>query len=305
MIDDRELIGEINELRKKRNAVILAHNYQRDEIQEIADHCGDSLGLSRTAADADADVIVFCGVHFMAESAAILAPDKIVLLPNPDAGCPMADMVTADRLREARRTLNGTPVVTYVNTSAEVKAESDICCTSANAVKVVESLPQDEVYMVPDMNLAKYVARRTDKKVGFWKGFCPTHQLLTPQEVKGYQEKYPGAPFVAHPECRPEVLELADEIRSTSGIYEFAKKSDAKTILVGTEMGIMYRLIKENPDKKFVLVSKNLICPNMKITTLEDLRDSLLDMQHQVKVEEPVLSKAKLALDRMLAVPRD
>ena len=305
MNDDRELIDEINELRKKRNAVILAHNYQRDEIQEIADHCGDSLGLSQTAADARADVIVFCGVHFMAESAAIIAPDKIVLLPNPDAGCPMADMVTADRLRETRKTLNGTPVVTYVNSSAEVKAESDICCTSANAVKVVESLPQDEVYMVPDMNLAKYVAARTDKKVGFWKGFCPTHQLLTPREVREYQEKYPGAPFVAHPECRPDVLELADEIRSTSGIYDFANKSDAKTILIGTEMGIMYRLMKENPDKKFVLVSKNLICPNMKITTLEDLRDSLRDMRHRVKVEEPVLSKAKLALDRMLAVPRD
>ena len=265
MIDDRELTDEINGLRKKRNAVILAHNYQRDEIQEIADHCGDSLGLSRTAADARADVIVFCGVHFMAESAAILAPDKIVLLPNPDAGCPMADMVTADRLREAKKTLNGTPVVTYVNSSAEVKAESDICCTSANAVKVVESLPQDEVYMVPDMNLAKYVAKRTDKKVGFWKGFCPTHQLLTAREVKSFQEKYPGAPFVAHPECRPDVLELADEIRSTSGIYDFANKSSAKTILIGTEMGIMYRLKKQNPEKKFVLVSKNLICPNMKI----------------------------------------
>ena len=305
MIDYRELIDEISELRKKRNAVILAHNYQRDEIQEIADHCGDSLGLSRIAADAQAEVIVFCGVHFMAESAAILAPQKTVLLPNPDAGCPMADMVTAEKLREVRQTLNGTPVVTYVNTSAEVKAESDICCTSANAVKVVESMPQDTVYMVPDMNLAKYVATRTAKKVDFWKGFCPTHQLLTPEEVKGFQEKYPGAPFIAHPECRPDVLALADEIRSTSGIYEFAKKSAAKTILVGTEMGIMYRMIKENPDKEFVLVSKNLICPNMKITTLEDLRDSLRDMQHVVKVEEPILSKAKQALERMLAVPRD
>ncbi len=301
----KDIFDEICRLRKERNAIILAHNYQRDEVQEIADHCGDSLALSRIAADSTAEVIVFAGVHFMAESAAILAPQKTVLLPNPDAGCPMADMITAETLREKKKELNGMPIVCYVNTSAEVKAESDICCTSANAVKVVESLPQDEVYMIPDMNLSRYVASKTRKKLLYWKGFCPTHQLLTAQEVVDFKNRYPGAPFVAHPECPPEVLALADAIRSTSGMYDYAKKSDARTILVGTEMGIMYRLGKENPGKEFILVSKNLICPNMKITTIEDVRDSLRDMKNVIKVEEPVLSKARRALERMLAVPRD
>lgn len=300
-----DIFDEIRRLRKQRDAVILAHNYQRDEVQEIADHCGDSLALSQIAAESAAEVIVFAGVHFMAESAAILAPRKTVLLPNPDAGCPMADMITATALREKKKELNGAPIVCYVNSSAEVKAESDICCTSANAVKVVESLPQDEVYMIPDMNLSRYVAGKTKKKLSYWKGFCPTHQLLTVSEVLEFKTRHPGAPFVAHPECPPDVLALADAIRSTSGMYDYARKSGARTILIGTEMGIMYRLRKENPGKEFILVSKNLICPNMKITTIEDVRDALRDMKHVIKVEEPVLSKARLALERMLAVPRD
>jgi len=301
----KQLADEIKELRRKRNAVILAHNYQRDEIQEIADYCGDSLELSRLAAESAADVIAFCGVHFMAESAAILSPDKTVLLPNGDAGCPMADMITAEGLREKKKELNGTPVVCYVNSSAEVKAESDICCTSANVVSVVNSLPGDSVYMVPDMNLAKFAAKKTDKKVAWWKGFCPTHQLVTPSEVKEIKEKHPGAPLVVHPECREDVLALADEIRSTSGIYRFAGETDAKTIIVGTELGILYRLRKQNPEKEFILLSRNLVCPNMKITTLEDLRDALRDMKHVIRVAEPVLSGARTALERMLAVPRD
>ncbi len=301
----KDIFEEIRHLRKERNAVILAHNYQRDEVQEVADHCGDSLALSQIAADSAAEVIVFAGVHFMAESAAILAPQKTVLLPNPDAGCPMADMITAAALREKKKELGGAPIVCYVNSSAEVKAESDICCTSANAVKVVESLAQEEVYMIPDMNLSRYVAGKTKKKLSYWKGFCPTHQLLTAGEVQDFKTRYPGAPFVAHPECPPDVLALADAIRSTSGMYDYARKSDARTILIGTEMGIMYRLGKENPGKEFILVSKNLICPNMKITTIEDVRDSLRDMKNIIKVEEPVLSKARRALERMLAVPRD
>ena len=305
MDDLKELAKQINRMRKERNAVILAHNYQRNEVQEIADHCGDSLALSQIAAKSEADVIVFCGVHFMAESAAILATEKTVLLPNPDAGCPMADMITAEKLREKKKGLVNIPVVCYVNTSADVKAESDICCTSANAVRVVDSLPQDEVYMIPDMNLSQYVAGKTKKKLSWWKGFCPTHQLLTADEVRRMKEKYPGAPFVAHPECPPDVLALADDIRSTSGMYDFAKKTTAQTVLVGTEMGILYRLGKENPGKEFVLVSKSLVCPNMKITTLEDLRDALRDMKHRITVEEPVLSRARLALEKMLAVPRD
>ena len=305
MEDLKELAAQIRRLRAERNAVILAHNYQRDEVQEIADHCGDSLALSQIAADSGADVIVFCGVHFMAESAAILAPGKTVLLPNPDAGCPMSDMITAAALREKKKELAGVPVVCYVNTSAEVKAESDICCTSANAVRVVDSLPGDEAYMIPDMNLSRYVAGRTKKKLSWWKGFCPTHQLLTADEVRRHKAQHPGAPFVAHPECAPDVLALADDIRSTSGMYDFAKKTAARTILVGTEMGILYRLRKENPEKEFVLVSNSLICPNMKITTLEDVRDALRDMKHRIRVEEPILSRARAALKRMLAVPRD
>ncbi len=301
----QEIFAEIRGLKKERNAVILAHNYQRDEVQEVADHCGDSLALSQLAAASQADVIVFAGVHFMAESAAILAPEKTVLLPNSDAGCPMADMITAPALREKKKELGNVPVVCYVNSSADVKAESDICCTSANAVKVVESLDADEVYMIPDMNLSRYVASKTKKKLTWWKGFCPTHQLLTAREVVAFKERHPGAPFVAHPELPPEVLAMADAIRSTSGMYDYARKSDAKTLLVGTEMGILYRLRKENPDKEFILVSHNLICPNMKITTIEDVRDALRDMKHVITVEEPVRSRARLALERMLAVPRD
>jgi len=299
------LIAEIGKLRKERNAVILAHNYQRDEIQELADHCGDSLALSQIAANSKADVIAFCGVHFMAESAAILAPEKTVLLPNQDAGCPMADMITAEKLKKKKETLNGVPVVTYVNSSAAVKAESDICCTSANVVAVVNSLPGDSVYMTPDMNLARYAAMKTNKKVDYWKGFCPTHQLVTEEEVKKAKEANPGAPVVVHPECRPEVVTMADEVRSTSGIYKFAEESSAKKIIVGTELGILYRLRKNNPEKEFILLSNNLVCPNMKITTLEDLRDALRDMKHVIKVVEPILSGARKALERMLAIPRD
>ena len=300
-----ELIEEIKKLRKERNAIILAHNYQRDEIQELADHCGDSLGLSQIAAKSSADVIAFCGVHFMAESAAILAPEKTVLLPNSDAGCPMADMVTAEKLKKKKEELEGIPIVTYVNSSAAVKAESDICCTSANVVTVVNSLPGDSVYMVPDMNLAQYAAMKTDKKVDYWKGFCPTHQLVTGDDVRKAKEKNPDAVVIVHPECRPEVLALADEIGSTSGIYNFAAKTSAKKIIVGTELGILYRLRKNNPEKEFILLSNNLVCPNMKITTLEDLRDALRDMKNIIRVEEPILSQAKIALERMLAVPRD
>lgn len=303
--DIKQLAKEINVLRKERNAIILAHNYQRDEIQEIADQCGDSLGLSQIAAESKAAVIVLCGVHFMAESAAILAPDKTVLLPNEDAGCPMADMVTADGLRKKKEELSGIPVVCYVNSSAEVKAESDICCTSANVVAVVNSLPGDSVYMVPDMNLAKFTASKSSKKVDYWEGFCPTHQLITVDKVIKARKENPDAKLIVHPECRPEVLKLADEIRSTSGIYKFAKESGAKKIIIGTELGILYRLRKQNPEKEFIPLSRNLICPNMKITTMKNLRDALRDMKNVIRVEEPVLSRARQALDRMLAVPRD
>jgi quinolinate synthase len=244
---------EIRRLAKERNALLLAHNYQRDEVQEIADITGDSLALSMEAAETDRDVIVFCGVHFMAESAAILAPDKTVLLPRLDAGCPMADMVTAEGLRELKKQHPKATVVTYVNSTAAVKAESDICCTSSNAVNVVNSLDADEVILVPDRNLGHYIAEHTDKTCYFWEGYCPTHERLSADAVKKAQQDYPDALFMAHPECPQEILKLADHICSTSGMYEFARQNPAKKFIVGTEMGILYRLRRENPDKEFIL----------------------------------------------------
>ncbi|MDH5638333.1 MAG: quinolinate synthase NadA [Nitrospinota bacterium] len=301
-----DLQQEIRRLVKERNAVMLAHNYQRDEIQQIADIAGDSLALSMEAARTDAEVILFCGVHFMAESAAILSPQKTVLLPHMEAGCPMADMITPEKLREKKAELGpDIPVVTYVNSSAEVKAESDICCTSANAVAVVNSLPGDSVFMTPDMNLAKYVARHTKKKVDWWKGFCPTHHQLKAQTVIEMKETHPGAKVVAHPECAPDILDLADHICSTSGMYAYAKKENAKKFIIATEAGILYRLRKENPDKEFILVSEDMLCPNMKVTTLEDIHEALVEMKHVITVPEDIRLRAKMTLDRMLAVPRD
>lgn len=301
-----KLKKDIRSLLKERKAILLAHNYQRDEIQEIADLCGDSLGLSIAASQTDASVIVFCGVHFMAESAAILSPNKKVILPRMDAGCPMADMITPEKLLREKERFPDTPVVAYVNSTAEVKALSDICCTSANAVKVVNSLDGcGRVLFVPDMNLAHYVGRFVNKEVIGYKGFCPTHHRLKPEEVLRYKERYPDAVFVCHPECRPEVVDLADHVCSTSGMYKFAKETRAKRIIVGTEMGILYRLRKENPDKEFILPSKSLICPNMKLTTLEDCLYALERMENIVEVPEEVRIPAKRALDRMLSIPRD
>ena len=304
MPEKAELKKEIRALLKEKNAIMLAHNYQRDEVQEVADLTGDSLGLSQAAAEAGAGVIVFCGVHFMAESAAILSPEKTVILPRMDAGCPMADMITEDELAEEKRKRPGVPVVAYVNTTAGVKALSDICCTSANAVRVVASLEAETVYMVPDRNLAHYISMDVDKKMEWWDGFCPTHENLTPEEVLRAKRENPGAIFVCHPECRPGVVDIADHVCSTSGMYKYAREVDAETIIVGTEMGILWRLKKENPGKRFVLPSKSLICPNMKLITLEDVLVSLREMKNVVTVAEDVRMRAKAALDKMLAVPR-
>jgi len=301
----KELQAEIRELLKEKNAILLAHNYQRDEVQEVADVGGDSLLLSQTAADSDADVIVFAGVHFMAESAAVLAPDKMVLLPREEAGCPMADMINAEDIYEERQKRPNVPIVAYVNTTAEVKAYSDICCTSANAANVVNSLDGDTVFMLPDRNLAQYTQRHTKKKIEFWDGFCPTHEWLNTEEIKKCKADNPGSIFMAHPECPPEVLDLADHITSTSGMYAFAKQSDAPTIIIGTEMGVMWRLQKENPDKKFIMPSDALICPNMKMITLEDIVDSLQNLSGQIEIPEDIRVPAKEALDKMLAVPRE
>ncbi len=300
-----DIKSEIKGLLKERNAVLLAHNYMRDEVQEMADITGDSLGLSIEAAKTSADVIVFCGVHFMAESASILSPEKTVLLPRLDAGCPMADMVTVEGLLEMKSRHPGVPVVTYVNSTAAVKAHTDICCTSANAVKVVNSLPDKEIIFVPDRNLGRFVAKSSSKTFHFWDGFCPTHERLRAEEVVKLKSEHPDALFMCHPECAPEVTALADHACSTSGMYSYVKNSPAKKFIIGTEAGILYRLKIENPGKEFILASPSLICPNMKLISLEDILEALKTMAPVVKVPEEIRIPAKKSLDRMLAVPRD
>ena len=299
---DTELIEQILSLKKQKNAVILVHNYQRGEVQDIADFIGDSLGLSQNAAKTDAEVIVFCGVHFMAETAAILCPDKVVLLPDVYAGCPMADMVTAEKLRQKKRELGDVTVVCYVNTTADVKAESDVCCTSANAVKVVESLDAGEILFIPDQYLGHYVSTKTDREMYFWPGYCPTHVKITSDDILKRRKEYPQAKVVVHPECRPEVIELADEALSTSGIVRYAREADAREIIIGTEIGIIHRLKKENPGKVFIPASKKAVCPNMKLITLEKILWALEGMEYRVTVPEEIRLKAKSAVDKMLEI---
>ncbi len=305
MQSQEKLAREIRSLAAERKAVILAHNYQRGEIQDVADFTGDSLGLSQAAASADAKVIVFCGVHFMAESAAILSPEKTVLLPRLDAGCPMADMITAEGLLKAREENPGVPVVTYVNSSAAVKAVSDICCTSANAVKVTKSTGAKKVFLAPDRNLAQWVAKNTEQEIIWWNGFCPSHERLTVEDVKKARAENPGAPFLAHPECRPEVVNLADEVFSTSGMIRWCKNSTAETVIIGTEEGILHQLKKDSPKKFFVLASQKLFCPNMKLTTLEDVLEALEKMENVVFVKEDVRVRAEKTLRKMIEAGRD
>lgn len=298
----QELMEQVRVLKVKRNAVILAHNYQIEEIQDIADYVGDSFGLSRVAAEASADVIVFCGVHFMAEGAAILAPEKTVLLPEILAGCPMADMVTAEALRAKKKQYPRAAVVTYVNSSAAVKAESDICVTSSNAVNVVNSLAAEEVLFVPDMNLGSYVADRTDKRVILWEGYCVTHHRVRAADVAVARQRHPDAVVVVHPECRPEVVKSADHAFSTGGILKFARESHHQKFIIGTEMGLIYRLRQENPGKEFYLLHQGLVCPNMKYTNLAKVAAALESMQPVISVPEAVRESARQALERMLAV---
>lgn len=299
---DPSLADRLAELKAEKKAVVLAHNYQIEEVQEQADFVGDSFELSRQAAATAAEVIVFCGVHFMAESAAILSPEKTVLLPEKQAGCPLADTITPEALQEKKRQYPEAAVVCYVNSSAAVKAQSDICCTSANAVQVVESLPQRQILFVPDQNLAHYVARYTDKEIIPWEGYCITHYRVTAPDVMRARAAHPNAVVVVHPECRPEVVELADHVASTSGILRFARTTPAREIVVGTEMGMLYRLQKENPDKKFFLLSPALVCRNMKMTTLEKTVRALETMTHSVQVSEDIRQAAARSLARMLEV---
>ncbi len=291
---------KIKNLLKKRKAIMLAHNYQPPEIQDLADLCGDSLELSIKASQTDAEVILFCGVTFMAETASILSPHKTVLLPRKDAGCPMADMVTSEDLKAKLAELPPMPVVTYVNSSASVKAISTICCTSANAVAVVNSLDADELMMVPDRNLAMYAALYSKKKIHFWDGYCPIHDSLTVEDVNAAKQKYPDAVFMAHPECPPDIIAMADVALSTSGMIRYAMESKSRSFIVGTEIGLLYPLKKANPDKFFYPASLNMECSDMKKITLEDIVRSLEFMEGEVKVPEDIQRPALKAVQRMI-----
>ncbi len=298
-----DLVQEINDLRRRHKAIILSHYYQRPEIQDIADFVGDSLELSRQAAGTNAEVIVFCGVHFMAESAAILSPEKVVVLPDLRATCPMADMVDAAFLRNRKTELDEPVVVSYVNTTADVKAESDICCTSANAVRVIQSIPRDrQILFVPDRNLGLYAAKQTGRELVLWPGFCCVHDELEPGDVFKARRKHPEALVLVHPECRPEVIELADKVAGTSGMLRFVQESDAREFIVGTEEGLIYQMSKKCPGKKFYLLSNDLICNAMKLTTLTKVRDALKNLEPKVTVPERVRQRALRALERMLAI---
>ncbi len=294
----------IKRLKKEKNAIILAHNYQRGDVQDAADFVGDSFGLSQKAVSSGADMIVFCGVDFMAESAAVLNPEKTVLMPELNAQCPMAGMITPESLKLEKEKHPGAAVVCYVNTSAAVKAESDVCCTSANAIKVVNSMEAEEILFIPDRNLALYVAANTEKKIIPWNGYCPTHHLILPGDILLEKEEHPEALVLVHPECRPEVVALADKVLSTSGMLKYAAQSSSREFIIGTEIGLLHRLNKENPGKTFIPATRYAVCPNMKMNTLGSIIRALERNEHVIKVPEDIRKRAKLALDRMLEVGR-
>lgn len=297
-----EIVEKIKNLKEKRKAVILAHNYQLPEIQDIADFVGDSLGLSIQASKTPAEVIVFCGVYFMAETAKIISPQKTVLIPEPRAGCPMADMITAEQLKELKKKHPNAKVLCYVNTSAHVKAESDLCCTSANAVKMVKEALKDEkeIIFVPDKYLADYVGSQTGREFFAWSGWCPTHVKILPENVLVQKKLHPEAEVLVHPECTPAVIKLADRVFSTEGMVKYVKTSPAKEFIIGTEIGLIYRLKKENPGKNFYPASELAVCPNMKLTTLEKVLVCLEEMTHPIELKPEVRGRAKQSLQKML-----
>lgn len=295
-----ELQKSIQDLKISLDASILVHNYQREEIHRIADFLGDSLDLSKKAASSDSSIIIFCGVKFMAETAKILSPSKTVLLPVKDAGCPMADMITPHDVMELKKQYPNASVVCYVNSTAEVKAECDVCCTSANAVKIVNSLPNKQIIFIPDKNLGSYVQRHTDKEVILWEGYCYVHNQFSPLEVKKAKENIPDAFLVVHPECPPEIIDLADAVESTSGMVKLAKTGKHNKYLIGTEEGLIKRLIYENPDKEFYSAGRPRICSNMKKTQLEDVYNSLLKKQYEIILDENIIKRARKSLDKML-----
>ncbi len=296
------LIEEIKQLKAEHNAVILAHNYVRPELQEIADFTGDSLELSIKAKNVKAETIVFCGVRFMAETAKLLSPDSVVLLPNPDAGCPMADMAAADAVAAYRAAHPEAFLVAYVNTTADVKAHVDLCCTSGNAEKIIAELPENqEILFLPDRNLGGNMNRKLDRKMDLWPGCCPTHNHVTPEMIAEARAAHPGAKVLVHPECAPEVVAAADEALSTGGILKFVRESSDKAFIIGTESGILHRLRKENPGKEFYPLQPEMICPDMKKITLENVRDCLKNMAPRIELPEEILREAVKPIEAMIA----
>ncbi len=302
-MDKKTLVEEIKKLKIEKDAVIVAHNYQIDDIQEIADMLGDSLALARYCASTTNKVILFCGVHFMAESAKILSPEKTVLLPEIDAGCPMADMVTAEALRKKKQQHPEAIVVCYINSSAEVKAESDICCTSSNAIDVIKSIKEKDILFVPDQNLGSYVAKMVpEKNIILWEGYCITHHRINPTEVDKIKELHPDALLLIHPECKPEIVEKADFVGSTKQIIDFATENSCQKYIIGTEMGVLYKLKKNNPQKQFYLMSPGLVCANMKKNTLQSIYESLRDNKYEITMDDNIIRQARKSLDRMLKI---
>lgn len=301
-MSDEKIVARIAELKKDLGAIIVAHNYQRPEVQAIADFVGDSLELARRSTQVDAETIVFCGVHFMAETAAILNPERTVMLTQGGAGCPMADMISATEIIKWRERYPGAAVVCYVNSPAAAKAESDICCTSANGVAVVNSLSQDEVIFVPDKNLGHYVSTKTDKKIILYPGFCYVHDRIKPKQLAAAKERYPEAAVLVHPECRPEVVVMADVALSTSQMIRYARESAKRSFIIGTEEGILYDLRKQNPDKSFHLISNGQVCADMKKTTLETVLQTMERRENVITVPEEIRVRAKRAVDRMLEI---
>lgn len=298
-----ELIEKINKLKKEKNAVILAHCYQNVEIDEVADYVGDSLYLSQMAAKTNADIIIFAGVYFMAQTAKILNPSRKVLLPRLESGCRMADMITLDQLREFKSKYPKMPTVCYINSTADVKSECDICCTSSNAVKIVDSLKADEILFLPDTYLGKWVESQLGNvKVNTYTGFCPTHVQIRPNDVTEARKKYPNALVLAHPECHQSVVAMADYVGSTTGIMKFAAQSDKKEFIIATEKGVVDRLKRDYPEKEFYLIKDNVICPNMKWHTLTDIYNALDREEHEITVDTEIASKALKCIDRMLEV---
>jgi quinolinate synthase len=300
---DEKLVSDILKLKKERNAVFLAHNYQIGEVQDIADFVGDSLDLSQKAATTQAEVILFCGVHFMAETAKILSPDKTVLMPDKNAGCAMANMITLRQLKEMKKKHPGAVVVSYINTTAEIKAETDYCCTSANAVKVVKAIPEEkEILFIPDKYLGDYTSKQANRKMILWEGYCPTHRRILAEDILKKKALYPKAEVLVHPECTPDVIAMADKVFSTSGICKYSKESDSEEFIIGTEIGILHRLKKENPHKRFYPASNLADCHAMKLNSLEKILWSLEDMVYRVEVPPDIAQRAKKSIDRMLEI---